>query len=159
MSPALRSRIAVAGLLGVFLIPLVHSATGRTHALTCRRDLAAVSLKVGPDGTVAVGSATGVRRNDGPKPRTTVFASPSVCGGLLPSVAVHTDTARAIRLEMGISNRTVHRWHVTMRVQVGDSQVPIDLGALKSGESRSPSLRIDLGPGTTELRVVFFAGP
>ena len=151
---------ATIGLIAVFLIPLVQSSTAQTHALTCRRVIASAELRTNAVGTVTIrdarpldasgdkGTASGVR-----------FESRSVCGGLVPSLEVATTGPRLLRLDLGVANRTVHHWHATVRVRIGDAVVPIELGSLSPGTTRTPSLRIDLDPGVTKLKVEFAAGP
>lgn len=151
---------ATIGLVAVFVIPLVQSSTAQTHALTCRRVIASAELGTDAGGNVTIRNARPLDASgDKGTPAGVRFESRSVCGGLVPSVEVATSGPRVLRLDLGVANRTVHRWHAIVRVRIGDSVVPIELGTLSPGATRTPSLRIDLDPGVTKLKVEFTAGP
>ncbi len=147
----LRFRIALAALLGVFLIPIgLASLRGLAHVLTCRELVASPFevLMVEGSGPVVIGSTTIDPDDPG-----------LLCGGLAVEVAVARSQTADVELSVTVDNRSESDWHGSMRLDVAGVRLPIGLGRVDRGEARTRILDISLPDGTTSFGGTLLIGP
>lgn len=138
-------------LLAAFLIPLgTSSLRGLTHVLTCR-DEAEIpfSLIVPEEGDPVIVSSQTITRD----------APEGVCGGLVLDMAVGPGGPNRVELRLPITNRSEFDWHGTVRLKVGSTIVPVDIGEIKNGETAVDSVKVRVRPGEHELQGSLLLGP
>ena len=152
MVPLLRSRLALIGLLGAFLIPIgVSSLHGLTHVVTCKQATNvpfSVSLPDGGEPTVS--SALTLSRDSD---------STSLCGGLHVDMHVGRVDAETVRMTLPIQNGTGHAWQGTVKVDVGKTGVPIRIGKVPAGATREKTVNFKVDRGVHEVTGSLLIGP
>jgi hypothetical protein len=149
--PALRSRIALLALLGAFLIPIAMSSLrGLTHVLTCHEEAEIPFTLITPaDGEPVIVSSTSITRGD----------AEGVCGGLVLDLGVGPAGPGRVALRLPITNRTEFDWHGTVRLRLGKTVVPVDIGEIKAGETGVDTLRVKVPNGEIEVNGSLLIGP
>jgi hypothetical protein len=148
----LRSRLALVGLLGIFLIPLsLSSLGGLTHLTTCHQESGApFTLQVPETGNPLVTSAASFTRED----------ARGLCGGLTLDMAVTPDRRPGhVRVTLPITNNTRHTWRGSVKLVVGRASVPVGIGEIDPGETRSGSVSVKVGSGRHEVDGTLLIGP
>ena len=151
MPQILRSRLALVGLFGIFLIPLgLSSLDGLTHVTTCRAGTRApFTLEVPERGDPLVTSAATLTPAD----------ANGLCGGLALDLAVGPDRPGHVRVTLPITNNTRHTWRGSVKLVVGGTSVPVGIGEIEPGETRADSVSVKIGPGTHEVGGTLLIGP
>lgn len=151
MIPLLRSRLALIGLLGVFLIPIAASSLrGLTHVVTCREATNVPFTVSLPQGSAAtLSSAASFTRDD----------SGSLCGGLTLDMHVGRVDADTVRVALPIHNGTGHTWQGTVSLQLGRSPLPIRIGKIPKGQTRQQAVDVHVDRGTHEINGSLLIGP
>ena len=151
-----RNQLAIAALLGIFLIPLgLSSLRGLTHVLTCAEDVA-TPFTVNLDGDVPVVlSAT----------RLDVDDSGLLCGALDIDVAAATVDDREVELTFLVTNDTRTRWNGTVALDLTDEaladtiSVPISIGTVDAGSVATETVTVRVREGTYEFSGSLLVGP
>lgn len=151
MPSALRSRIALFALLGAFLIPIgTSSLRGLTHVLTCNEEAEIPFTLIVPEqGDPVIVSSRVIERGQ----------PEGVCGGLVLDMAVGPSTQGQVLLRLPITNRTDFDWHGTVRVQLGNTVIPVDIGEIKAGETGADEVEVKVSPGELEVEGSLLIGP
>ena len=151
MPHVLRSRLALLGLLGIFLIPFgLSSLEGLTHVTTCRAGTTApFTVEVPDQGEPLVTSAATL----------TPEQANGLCGGLTLRLVVGTDRPGRVRVTLPISNNTVHTWRGSVKLVVSGVTVPISIGEIEPGETEADSVSVKIDPGIHELEGSLLIGP
>lgn len=147
----LRSRIAVIALAAAFLVPIgTSSLRGLTHVLTCRDRTEVPFTLIRPESgpPVIVSSRTVTR--DEPE---------GVCGGLVFDMGVAPADDEHVQLRLPITNRTDFDWKGTVRLRLGATTVPIEIGEIRHGQTRVATVRMRAKQGQTELHGSLLIGP
>jgi hypothetical protein len=149
--PVLRSRLALLGLLGIFLIPLgLSSLDGLTHVTTCRAGTTApFTVEVPERGDPLVTSGATL----------TPEQAKGLCGGLTLGLAVGADRPGRLRVTLPITNNTVHTWRGSVKLVVGGVTVPVSIGEIEPGETEADSVSVKIDPGVHELEGSLLIGP
>jgi hypothetical protein len=158
MPSALRAQVALWGMLACLLIPIgVSNLRGLTHILTCEEESATdFSIQVDGEGRATLGGATSFERDE-----VRPDASPrELCGGLVLDITLATDTEGHALMTFTITNNTEYGWHGSVRVDLGTTPIPIDIGEVSSGETESDEVEIDLDADSTyEIEGSLLIGP
>lgn len=140
MPATLRARMALALLLGIFLIPLsTSSLRGLTHVMTCS---AAVDASLVIDNTSAevpvLGSADAINVGD---------PAPVSCGGLVVDLQL-SETGRPDQtgVVVSIRNTSDTDWHGTVELDLDDTVVPVAIGSIDAGDSSSDTVTLHIDP-------------
>ncbi len=151
MASILRSRLAVAALLGVFLIPIgLSSLRGLTHVLTCSEQVESpFTVVVGGDGGPMVVSST----------QLVAGTEPGLCGGLDVVMLARPAGTDRIQLTVEVANRTNHPWLGTIDLNLDGNSIPVDIGRVASGEFEQDTVLFRLDPGSHELDGSLLIGP
>lgn len=151
MAPALRSRLALFVLLGTLLIPIgTSSLRGLTHVLTCNEATEVPFTLIVPErGDPVIVSSRVIERGQ----------PEGVCGGLVLDMAVSPSSPGEVILRLPIANRTDFDWHGTVRIRLGDTIIPVDIGAIRAGETASDSVKVKVSPGEIEVNGSLLIGP
>lgn len=151
MVSSTRARIALAALLGIFLIPLVTSSlNGLTHVLTCSADTPSTfTIDAPDDAPPVILSAITVSRDD----------DPSLCGGLTLNMAVRRPEAGKVELIVPITNGTKFPWRGSVKLVLDGQTVPIDIGSIAPGETATSSVQVKVDPGQHEIDGTLLIGP
>jgi hypothetical protein len=151
MVSGLRSRLALIGLLGAFLIPIgVSSLRGLTHVLTCQQSTDVpftVSLPAGAEPTIS--SATSFTRGE----------EKSLCGGLHLDMRVGREDLDTLRIALPIQNGTTHDWQGTVKVNLAGTAVPIRIGKVPAGATREQTIHVNIDRGAHEITGSLLIGP
>ena len=143
--------MALIGILGAFLIPIwISSLRGVTHVVTCREATnVPFAVALPPVGAPTLSSAATFTRDD----------TSSLCGGLHLDMRVGRVDDRTLRLTLPIQNATKHTWQGTVKLHLGSADVPVRIGKIPAGASRSQSIRFNIDPGTTDINGSLLIGP
>jgi hypothetical protein len=157
MPSALRAQVALIGLLGVLLIPIgTSSLRGLTHILSCQQDAAApFSIEVPADGPPSIlSSAVVERRPDGS------IADASVCGGLTLDVSIGSDEEDRAEVVLAITNNSEYGWRGSVKLELDDIDIPIDIGEIGAGETASDGIELRLDENSSyEIKGDLLIGP
>jgi hypothetical protein len=147
----LRPRLAVFILFGVFLIPVVLSSLrGLTHVVSCTREIARpFEVAVGDEERpVITGSAV------------VEAGAEQQCGGALDvDVSVSARGPNEIAVTVPITNEGPTPWRGTVRLRVGNTVIPFQIGLVPAGETRSETIVLRLPEGTTGFSGSLLIGP
>lgn len=147
----LRPRLAVFVLFGVFLIPVAFSSLrGLTHVVTCTSEIARpFEVAVGTeDRPVITGSAV------------VEAGATEPCGGALEvDVSVAARGPNEIAVTVPITNEGTAPWRGTVRLRVGNTVIPFQIGLVPAGETRSETIVLRLPDGTTGFSGSLLIGP
>lgn len=148
---ALRSRVALVTLLGVFLIPIVASSLrGLTHVITCRRAAEIpFTITIPEDGPADIISAVTLERGE----------DEELCGGLRLRPAVGRAGPGRVEVTLAIENATQFTWRGTAEVHLGQTAIPVAIGRIRPGETESDTLELRVDEGTHELDGTLLIGP
>ena len=149
--PSLRSRLALATLLGVFLIPILSSSLrGLTHVITCRRGAEVpFTITIPEEGPADIISARTLERGE----------DETLCGGLLLRPAVGRSGPGRVAVTLAIENGTDFTWRGTAELRLGQTAIPVDIGRIRPGETESDTLELRVDEGTHELDGTLLIGP
>lgn len=150
MPAALRSRVALASMFGVFLIPIaLSSLRGLTHVLTCREQVETPFQVILGPGSAVITGATSLEAG-GPT---------SLCGGIQVDLSVAMGADGRVEVSVPITNETDDDWFGTIQLDVAGTRLPVDLGRVEAGETHTEVVRLRLPDGTTEFDGSLFIGP
>lgn len=151
MPAALRLRVALLTLLGVFLIPIgMSSLRGLTHVLTCSEATEVpFTVETPADGPATIASSAQYERG----------APEGVCGGLVLDMQVISDEPGKLVLRLPISNRSEYDWQGTVKLQIGDTSVPVAIGEIRSKGIGADTIEVNVPKGSTELNGSLLIGP
>ena len=151
MPSTLRARVALFALIGAFLIPVFATTLrGLTHVLTCEetvRETFAFQIVPGAD---PIQISSGVIRRGEPQ---------TLCGGLRVHLAADSRGPSRIALTVPITNESRHPWQGTVLLRLEQTALPVDVGRVEPGETRSDTLVFDLDPGLHEVSGSLLIGP
>lgn len=151
MPSALRSRIALVVLLGTFLIPIgMSSLRGLTHILTCEEAAEIPFSLVVPDSGPPVIVSSNVIERDQPE---------GVCGGLVLDMGVGPADAGRVLLRLPITNNTDFAWRGSVSLRIGGTVIPVDIGEIEAGVTRSDTVEVKVEPGEIEVDGSLLIGP
>jgi hypothetical protein len=157
MPSALRAQVALIALLGVLLIPIgTSSLRGLTHILTCQEAAATpFSIEVPADGPPVITSSVTLERNpDGSVPDR------SVCGGLTLDLLIGSRDQDKADVTLAITNGSEFGWRGSVQLKLDDLDIPIDIGAIGSGDTASDDFVLHLDSGSTyEIEGDLLIGP
>ena len=151
MPSGLRSRLAMIALLAAFLIPLgTSSLRGLTHVLTCRDEAEIPFTLITPErGDPVIVSSTTITRGE----------PEGVCGGLVLDMQVGPAGPGRVELVLPITNRTEFDWRGTVRLKLGGTTIPVDIGEIKHGSTATDTIEVKVRPGQLELQGSLLLGP
>ena len=151
MVSSTRSRLALVALIGLFLIPLVTSSlNGLTHVITCRADSKTpFTVTVSPSGPPTITSAETFDRS----------TAQGLCGDLALSMGVADAKRGSVRIVLPITNHSRYRWHGTIRLVLGGTSVPVGVGTIPPGTTRTSHIDLNVGAGVTQITGSLLIGP
>lgn len=149
-----RSRLAAAALIGAFLIPVLLSSSvlrGLTHTLVCAEETdTPFTVMISDDGhTVSMLSLQTIQRD----------AASGLCGGLTVDMQARDVGESRVAMTVPVSNHTEQPWLGTVRMQLGDTAIPLRIGAVGPGQTVTDTYVFHVGAGTTELEGALMIGP
>jgi hypothetical protein len=157
MPSALRTQVALIGLLAVLLIPIsTSSLRGLTHILTCRDEIdTPFSVMVLEDGPPVVLSAASIRPDGTGRPRPN-----EICGGLTLSILMRSRVQNRADVTLAIANNSDYGWRGSVQLRLGDTSIPIHIGAVNAATTSEETFEIRLDPGRTyEVAGSLLIGP
>ena len=151
LPPLLRPRVALFVLFGVFLIPVVLSSLrGLTHVVSCSAEIASpFEVAVGSDARPVITGSALVEAGVEPP-----------CGGDLDvDISVSAQGPDEIAVTVPITNNGTASWRGTVRLLVGDTVIPFQIGLVPAGQTRSETIILRLPDGTTGFSGSLLIGP
>lgn len=150
MPVLLRIRLALIVLLGVFLIPVVMSSLrGLTHVVSCEEAIAQpFEVNFGSDGTPLLTGSRLVEAGTDP-----------VCANLRTDLSMRGAGANRLEVTVPLENRGEEPWRGTVSLRVGGVLIPVQIGLVPPGETRSESIVLQLPEGVTEFTGELLIGP
>jgi|FLYL01.1.fsa_nt_gi hypothetical protein len=143
------SRLAVAALAAVFLIPILQSnLDGLSHLDTCREGVRA------PFEVVIVGDQpvmTGSTSLGAGEPT-------ELCRGLQVEMSLGSSGGQ-VGLGVTVVNRSAADWRVTVEIDAEGVRFPIQVGRVASGSSVSRDVSLRLPDGTSRFDGAIVVGP
>lgn len=151
MPSLLRSRAAIAVLLGVFLIPIgLSSLRGLSHILTCQQEVASpFTVVVDEDGSAVVVSSTRVEASE----------ETGVCGGLVVDLRARPGEPGRMTMTVELANRGEYPWIGTVDLALNGNSFPVRIGRVAPGESEEDTIVFRLDPGSHEIGGLLLVGP
>jgi hypothetical protein len=151
MPSILKSRVALAALIGVFLIPIVGSSLrGLTHVLTCSGEVETPFTVVIEDGLdPIVLSAT----------RLVAGEAEGLCGGISVRFQARAVGGDRIALTLVLLNDTADPWRGTIGLELGRATIPISIGLVGSGRQEAETIVLRLNEGESEIAGSLLIGP
>ena len=152
MPSILRSRVALAAMLGAFLIPVgMSSLRGLTHVLTCDERVATdFSLVISEDLPPEILSSQIITR-DG--------EGEGLCGGLTVDMSARETASGRVAIEVPIKNSTRFAWRGTVLFKLEDTTIPLDIGSVPAGGIGTDTVEFGLDSGSYELSGSLLIGP
>ena len=147
----LRSRIALFAFLLMFLIPILQqSLRGLTHLLACNSDAKTpFTLVVSEKGDPLMASSARLTRD--------VDSNP--CKGLDLNLGARAEGEDRVAITVPISNTTTYGWQGSVRLSLGNTTVPVEIGEIPPKQTREDTIVFDLPRGLHELDGSLLLGP
>jgi hypothetical protein len=82
-----------------------------------------------------------------------------VCGGLSLDVRAGPATGGRVLLRLPITNRTSFDWKGTVKLQLGSEVLPIDVGEIRAGRTRTATVKFKPPKGQLEVNGSLLIGP
>jgi hypothetical protein len=145
--------VALWGLLACMLIPIgVSNLRGLTHILTCEDELAtSFTIRVDGQGYATLLATSPAFDRDDVR---------ELCGGLVLDMEAGSPRRGRAELRFTITNNTSYGWHGSLRVEVGATPVPIDIGEIAPGDSARDTIDLRLDPDASyEIEGTLLVGP
>jgi hypothetical protein len=138
------------GLFGVFLIPIVLSSMrGLTHVVSCEQEISK-PFEVTFDAARAPLLTGSSLVEAGVDP---------VCAALSADVSMRAAGPNRIEVTVPIRNDGDNPWQGTVALLVGNVEVPVRIGLVPPGETRSETLVLSLPEGVTGFSGELLIGP
>lgn len=153
MPSILRSRLALLGLVAIFLIPIGQASLGGlTHLLSCKQEVEQpFTVVIPPNGEPELLSSLRISKEEG--------ESGNLCGGLNVNPGVTTESPGTITMILPIENQSAFLWRGTVTLKLGTTSIPVGIGEIPAGETRSERVDFNLEEGTFELNGALSIGP
>lgn len=137
-------------MMGVFLIPIGQAnLSGLTHVLTCKDQIKQpFTVVIPPRGEPELLSSLRITREE-----------TSLCGGLVVEPRVTTQGRGTIVMVLPIVNHSIYPWRGTITLRLGKTPIPIGIGEVPAGETRSERVPFNLKEGTFQLEGSLLIGP
>lgn len=125
---------------------------GLTHVLTCKQQIEQpFTVVIPPDGgEPELLSSLRISREE---------VDTSLCGGLTVDPGVSTAGRGTIVMSLPIHNESAYLWRGTVTLRLGKTSIPVGIGEVPAGETRSEDVKFDLKEGTFELNGALSIGP
>jgi hypothetical protein len=151
MPTGVRSRVALFALVGVFLIPIgLSSLSGLTHVLTCQeRTPTPFALDIPAHGVPTISSSETLAQGQ----------SNQLCGGLTLDLGVQQRGPGRVRIVMPITNHTRYTWRGSVKLLLGHTSIPLNVGSIRPGQTHSAHVDVRLDPGTHNIDGSLLVGP
>lgn len=145
------SRFALFAMLGALLIPIgTSSLRGLTHVLTCHEEAnTPFQLIISDAGPPTVITSTKIERGE----------EQGLCGGLLLDMRARTRPEEHPNMIVLITNNTSSPWRGTVQLRLEKLRIPVGIGAIRAGETRSDTIPLRLDPGPHDLTGSLLIGP
>ena len=151
MAPLLKSRVALAALIGVFLIPIMTSSLrGLTHVLTC-------------SGQVETPFTVVVERGSDPivlsAAQLIAGEEETICGGIDVDFSARAVDGNRLALSLIVSNLSDDPWRGTIDLELGRARVPISIGRVAGGTEEVETIVLNLDEGESDIVGSLLIGP
>lgn len=142
---SLRARIALVGLLGIFLVPASAAPLrGLTHLLTCSEAVEATvfidNSTADAEDEVILGSADTIDADD---------PDPTLCEGLVVDFQVGAPEGSEAPVIVAITNQSDTDWQGSVDLRLGDVSLPVDIGSIDAGDTETDTVHLDVDPERT----------
>lgn len=149
MPDSFRVRLALAVLFGVFLIPvLLSSLRGLTHVVSCQQAVAQPFEVVFDADNEPLLTSSAV-----------VEASDPVCSSLRSDLSVASRGPNRLAVTVPITNDGEAAWRGTVSLRVGNTHIPIQIGLIPPGTTKSETIVLRLPEGATGFDGSLLIGP
>lgn len=153
MPSALRAQIALVLMLACLLIPIgTSSLRGLTHILTCQEASATpFAVEVPAQGLPNITSSQVITRDN---------PTGELCGGLVLDIQMASREEERADMVFNITNNTEFGWRGSVRLKLGKTPIPIDIGEISAGETESDTVELRLDAGENyEIAGSLLIGP
>lgn len=151
LSSSATAKLAVAGLMGSFLIPITTSTlNGLTHLVSCTAavDQTFAITAVDSKRAVVIGSSEVVRK-----------PPEGDCAAVELNMVVRPDGKGYVRISMPVSNQSSRGFRATVKLRLGDLRIPVPVGLVHPGEVKTKDLRIRLDSDLKVVNSTLLIGP
>jgi hypothetical protein len=151
MPSILRSRVALAALVGVFLIPIITSSLrGLTHVLTCSEAVETpFTVVIEPGSDPIVLSARQIVAGE----------TTELCGGLEVDLQARAVEGNRVALTLVIVNETTEPWRGTINLRLDRTTIPVTIGRIPAGGEDAETVVLNLDDGESEIAGSLLIGP
>jgi hypothetical protein len=146
----LRLRLALAALFGILLIPIaLSSMRGLTHIVSCSREISKpFTVMFDSEGAPTLTGSSVIEAGTDP-----------VCRLLSSEISIRTVGPNRLEVTVPIANGGDDPWQGTVALQVGSVEVPVRIGLVPAGQTRSETLVLNLPEGVTGFSGELLIGP
>jgi hypothetical protein len=143
--------VALFAFVGAFMVPLaLSSLRGLTHILVCAEEAGTpFTLAVPHEGLPHLTSSARVARG----------RQDGICGGLSLDLAARDAGRGRVAVVVPITNRSDFGWHGSVELELGPTSLPVRIGSIPPGQTRSDQITLRLPPGSHELNGSLLIGP
>jgi hypothetical protein len=143
--------VALFAFVGAFLVPLaLSSLRGLTHILVCTEEAGTpFTLAVPHEGLAQLTSSERIARG----------RQDDICAGLSLDLAARDAGRGRVAVLVPITNRSDFGWHGSVKLELGQTSLPVRIGSIPPGQTRSDQLMLRLPPGKHELNGSLLIGP
>jgi hypothetical protein len=143
--------MALFAFVGAFLVPLaLSSLRGLTHILVCADEAGTpFTLAVPREGLPHLTSSARIARG----------RQEDICGGLSLDLAARDAGQGKVAVVVPITNRSHFGWQGSVKLDLGSTSLPVRIGSIPPGRTRSDRLTLRLPPGVHELNGSLLIGP
>ncbi len=128
----------------------LSSLRGLTHILVCAEEAGTpFTLALPQEGRPLLTSSARIARGH----------EESICGGLSLDLAARDAGRGKVAVVVPITNRSHFKWQGSVKLELGSSSLPVRIGSIPPGRTRSDKLTLRLPPGAHELNGSLLIGP
>ena len=85
--------------------------------------------------------------------------SSTLCGGLTMNMRVGRVDTDTVRITLPITNGTKQAWQGTVKLNLGDTSVPVRIGEIPAAKTRTERIQFNVDPGMSEIGGSLLIGP
>jgi hypothetical protein len=119
----------------------MSSLRGLTHVLTCEHEAKTpFSVFVPRHGPPLVATSSRLVRGE----------SSTVCGGLTLNMAARVISPTRLAMVLPIQNKSSYLWRGSVKLVLGKTSIPVDIGSVPAGTTRTAEVPFDVAVGTSD---------
>jgi hypothetical protein len=128
----------------------MSSLRGLTHVLTCKESAETPFTLITPEGEEPQLLSSS---------RITAEDEEFLCGGLSLNMGARAQGPGKVDMILPITNHSEFLWQGTITLVVGGTSIPVNIGEVPAGKTRTDTVPLELDPGELEVNGSLLIGP